>query len=66
MDGFGLFLEVKKPEIKETKGTIISPTFKSGYWGPLSGLKSQDLIKTSRTFTGHFMPQALLWPSQTI
>ena len=47
-----LFLGVKKPEIKETKGTFISPTFKSSYWGPLSGLKSQDLIKTSQTFTG--------------
>ena len=47
-----LFLEVKKPEIKETKGTFIILTFKSSYWGPFSGLKSQDLIKTSRTFTG--------------
>ena len=47
-----LFLEVKKPEIKETKGTIITPKLKSSYWGPFSGLKSQDLIKTSRTFTG--------------
>ena len=47
-----LFLEVKKPEIKETKGTFIIPKLKSSYWGPFSGLKSQDLIKTSRTFTG--------------
>ena len=45
-----LFLEVKKPEIKETKGTFISPTFKSSYWGPFSGLKIHDFIKTSRTF----------------
>ena len=45
-----LFLEVKKPEIKETKGTFIPPAFKSSYWGPFSGLKSQDLIKISRTF----------------
>ena len=47
-----LFLEVKKPEIKETKGTFIIPKLKSSYWGPFSGLKSQDLIKTSRTFSG--------------
>ena len=26
-----LFLELKKPEIKETKGTIISLTIKSSY-----------------------------------
>ena len=45
-----LFLEVKKPEIKETKGTFIILTFKSSYWGPFSGLKSQDLIKISRIF----------------
>ena len=45
-----LFLEVKKPEIKETKGTFIIPKLKSSYWGPFSGLKSQDLIKISWTF----------------
>ena len=33
-----LFLEVKRPEIKETKGTFISPTFESSYWEPFSGL----------------------------
>ena len=43
---------MKKPEIKETKGTFIFPKLKSSYWGPFSGLKSQDLIKASRTFTG--------------
>ena len=33
------------------KGTFISPTFKStNCWGPFSGLKIQDLIKTSQTF----------------
>ena len=46
-----LFLEVKKPEIKETKDTLIILKLKSSYWGPFSGLKSQDLIKTSRTFS---------------
>ena len=44
-----LFLEVKRPEIKETKGTFISPTFESSYWEPFSGLaievwKSQTLV----------------------
>jgi hypothetical protein len=34
-----LFLEVKKLEIKETKGTFISKTFESSYWGPFSGLR---------------------------
>ena len=43
---------MKKSEIKETKGTIIIPKLKSSYWGPFLGLKSQDLVKTSRTFTG--------------
>ena len=33
-----LFLEVKKLEIAETKGTFSHPTFKSVYWGPFSGL----------------------------
>ena len=47
-----LFLEVKKPEIKETKGTFITQKLKSSYWGPFSGLKTQDLIKRSRIFTG--------------
>ena len=47
-----LFLEVKKPEIKETKGTFIIQKLKSSYWGSFSGLKTQDLIKTSRIFTG--------------
>ena len=47
-----LFLEVKKPEIKETKGTIIIQKLKSSYWGPFSGLKTQDLVKTSRIFSG--------------
>ena len=47
-----LFLEVKKPEIKETKGTLIIPKLKSSYWGPFWGLKTQDLIKTSRIFSG--------------
>ena len=54
-----LFLEVKKPEIKETKGTFIIPKLKSSYWGPFSGLKSQDLIKISRTFPcGLFCPRS--------
>ena len=47
-----LFLEVKKPEIKETKGTFIIPKLKSSYWGPFSGPKTQDLIKRSRILTG--------------
>ena len=47
-----LFLEVKKPEIKETKGTFIIQKLKSSYWGPFSGLKTQDLVKTSRIFSG--------------
>ena len=47
-----LFLEVKKPEIKETKGTLIIQKLKSSYWGPFSGLKTQDLVKTSRIFSG--------------
>ena len=47
-----LFLEVKKPEIKETKGTFITQKLKSSYWGPFSGLKTQDLIKRSRILTG--------------
>jgi hypothetical protein len=33
-----LFLEVKKLEIEEIKGTFSHPTFKSVYWGPFSGL----------------------------
>jgi hypothetical protein len=45
-------LEVKKPEIKETKGTSIIQKLKSSYWGPFSGLKTQDLVKTSRIFSG--------------
>ena len=40
---------MKLQEIEETKVTFISTTFKSSYWGPFSGLKIQDLIKTSRT-----------------
>ena len=43
---------MKKPEIKETKGTFIIPKLKSSYWGPFSGLKTQDLIKTSPIFSG--------------
>ena len=54
-----IFLEVKKPEIKETKGTFIPHAFKTSYWGPFSGLKSQDLIKISRTFPhGLFCPRS--------
>ena len=54
-----LFLEVKKPEIKETKGTFIIPKLKSSYWGPFSGLKSQNLIKISWTFPyGLFCPRS--------
>ena len=54
-----LFLEVKKPEIKETKTTFIIPTFKSSYWGPFTGLKIQDLIRISRTFPcGLFCPRS--------
>ena len=53
---------MKKPEIKETKGTLIIPKLKSSYWGPFSGLKSQDLIKTSRTFSGViFCPRSFWW-----
>ena len=59
-----LFLEVEKLKIKETKGTFIGPTFKISYWGPLSGLKSQDLIKTSRTFTGVILCRRPFWNSQ--
>ena len=56
-----LFLEVKKPEIKETKGTFITQKLKSSYWGPFSGLKTQDLIKRSRIFTGViFCPKYLV------
>jgi hypothetical protein len=52
---------VKKPEIKETKGTFIIPKLKSSYWGPFSGLKSQDLIKNIPDFPlWPFLPQALL------
>ena len=43
---------MKKPEIKETKGTFITQKLKSSYWGPFSGLKTQDLIKRSRILTG--------------
>ena len=57
-----LFLEVKKPEIKETKGTFIPPAFKSSYWGPFSGLKSQDLIKISRTFPYGLFRKPGLYP----
>ena len=56
-----LFLEVKKPEIKETRGTFIIPKLKSSYWGPFSGLKSQDLIKTSRTFSGVIFCPRSFW-----
>ena len=50
---------MKKPEIKETKTTLIIPTFKSNYWGPFSGLKIQDLIKRYRTFPcGLFCPRS--------
>jgi hypothetical protein len=35
---------------KLKKLRALSSTFKSSYWGPFSGLKIQDLIKTSRTF----------------
>ena len=62
---------MKKPEIKETKGTLIIPKLKSSYWGPFSGLKSQNLIKTSRTFSGViFCPRSFInifsfnWTSQ--
>ena len=50
--GFTLVLDIKQQEIEETKGTFIIPKLKSSYWGPFSGLKTQDLIKTSRIFSG--------------
>ena len=56
-----LFLEVKKPEIKETKGTFFIQKLKSSYWGPFSGLKTQDLIKTSRIFSGVIFCRRSFW-----
>ena len=56
-----LFLEVKKPEIKETKGTYIIQKLKSSYWGPFSGLKTQDLIKASRIFSGVIFCRRSFW-----
>ena len=56
-----LFLEVKKPEIKETKGTFIIQKLKSSYWGPFSGLKTQDLVKTSRIFSGVIFCRRSFW-----
>ena len=40
-----LFLEVKKPEIKETKGTFIIPKLKSSYWGPFRDSKVEIWLK---------------------
>ena len=48
MYNFGQNLKkpMKQGKIEEMEGTFITPSFKSCYWGPFSGLKPHDLIKT--------------------
>ena len=45
-----MFWDVKKPEIKETKGNLLFQLLKVATGGPFSELKIHDFIKTSQPF----------------